>query len=71
MIRCLAYAFTAIFKSRASLVAENLCLRQQMVVLKRRVCGKFLFVADICEISRPNQLGIAATILPQCERYPT
>jgi hypothetical protein len=36
MIRCLAYAFTAIFKSRAKLVAENLCLRQQLIVLKRR-----------------------------------
>ena len=36
MIRCLAYAFTAIFRSRARLVAENLCLRQQLIVLKRR-----------------------------------
>ena len=36
MIRCLAYTFTAIFKSRARLVAENLCLRQQLIVLKRR-----------------------------------
>ena len=27
MFRCLAYAFTAIFKSRARLVDENLCLR--------------------------------------------
>jgi transposase InsO family protein len=35
MIRCLAYAFTAIFKSKARLAAENLCLRQQLVVLKR------------------------------------
>ena len=36
MIRCLAYAFTAIFKSRAILVAENLCLRHQLIVFKRR-----------------------------------
>jgi len=36
MIRCLAYAFTAVFKSKARLVAENLCLRQQLIVLKRR-----------------------------------
>ena len=36
MIRCLTYAFKAIFKSRARLVAENLCLRQQLIVLKRR-----------------------------------
>ncbi len=36
MIRCLAYTFKAIFKCRARLVAENLCFRQQLVVLKRR-----------------------------------
>ena len=36
MIRCLAYAFTAVFKSKARLAAENLCLRQQLIVLKRR-----------------------------------
>lgn len=36
MIRCLALAFTAIFKSKALLAAENLCLRQQLLVLKRR-----------------------------------
>ena len=37
MIRCLAYAFKVIFKSRARLVAENLCLRQQLIVFKRRL----------------------------------
>ncbi len=36
MMRCLVYAFKAVFKSRAALVAENLCLKQQLVVLKRR-----------------------------------
>jgi len=36
MIRCLAYVFKAIFNTRARLVAENLCLRQQLIVLKRR-----------------------------------
>ena len=36
MIRCLAYAFKTIFKFLARLVAENLCLRQQLIVLKRR-----------------------------------
>ncbi len=46
MIRCLAYAFTAIFQSRASLVAENLCLRQQLVVLKRRQIRPQLRDAD-------------------------
>ncbi len=46
MIRCLAYAFTAVFKSRARLVAENLCLRQQLVVLKRRQARPQLRDAD-------------------------
>ena len=46
MIRCLAYAFTAIFKSRARLVAENLCLRQQLIVLKRRQARPQLRDAD-------------------------
>jgi transposase InsO family protein len=36
MIRCLAHAFAAICKSRTRLVAENLCLRQQLITLKRR-----------------------------------
>ena len=35
MYRCLAYTFTAVFKARAKLIAENLCLRQQLIVLKR------------------------------------
>jgi len=46
MIRCLAFAFTVIFKSRASLVAENLCLRQQLIVLKRRQARPQLRNAD-------------------------
>ena len=46
MIRCLAYASTAIFKSRARLVAENLCLRQQLIVLKRRQARPQLRDAD-------------------------
>ncbi len=46
MIRCLAYAFTAIFKSRTCLVAEILCLRQQLVVLKRRQARPQLRDAD-------------------------
>ncbi len=46
MIRYLAYAFRAIFKSRARLVAENLCLRQQLVVLKRRQIRPRLRDAD-------------------------
>ncbi len=46
MIRCLACAFKAIFKSRVRLVAENLCLRQQLVVLKRRQARPQLLDAD-------------------------
>ena len=46
MIRCLTYAFTAIFKSRARLAAENLCLRQQLIVLKRRQARPQLRDAD-------------------------
>ena len=36
MVCWLIAAVRAIFKSRAQLIAENLCLRQQLVVLKRR-----------------------------------
>ena len=46
MIRCLAYTVTAIVKSRARLVAEDLCLRQQLIVLKRRQTGPQLRNAD-------------------------
>ncbi len=46
MIRCLSYAFTAIFKSRTRLTAENLCLRLQLIVLKRRQARPQLRDAD-------------------------
>lgn len=46
MIRCLAHAFTAILKSKARLVAENLCLRQQLIILKRRQARPQLRDAD-------------------------
>ena len=36
MIRCTVYVVKSIFKFRTALIAENLCLRQQLVVLKRR-----------------------------------
>ena len=36
MIQWLALAITVCFKSKARLIAENLCLRQQLVILKRR-----------------------------------
>ena len=46
MIPCLVHMLTAIFKSRARLVAENLCLRQQLIVLKRRQARPRLRDAD-------------------------
>ena len=36
MFRFLVLAFAAIFRPRALLIAENLCLRQQLLVLQRR-----------------------------------
>ena len=36
MIACLAYLFNSLFNIRARLAAENLCFRNQLVVLKRR-----------------------------------
>ena len=46
MIRYLACALAAIFKSKSRLVAENLCLRQQLIVLKRRQTRPRLRDAD-------------------------
>jgi transposase InsO family protein len=46
MIRSLAYVFKALFNSRSRLVAENLCLRQQLIVLKRRQIRPQLRDAD-------------------------
>jgi hypothetical protein len=36
VLRLLVLAIAAIFRSKALLIAENLCLRQQLVVLPRR-----------------------------------
>jgi hypothetical protein len=36
VFRFLVLAFAAIFRPRALLIAENLCLRQQLLVLQRR-----------------------------------
>ena len=46
MILHLAYALAAFFKSRSRLVAENLCLRQQLIVFKRRQVRPLLRDAD-------------------------
>jgi hypothetical protein len=36
VLRWFGWAIIASFRSRASLVMENLCLRQQLLVLRRR-----------------------------------
>ena len=46
MLRNLVYALAALFKSRSRLVAENLCLRQQLIVLKRHQVRPLLYDAD-------------------------
>ncbi len=35
MMRCLGYAYAAIFKSRAALVAESLLVKYQLLILNR------------------------------------
>ena len=46
MLRNLVYALAALFKSRSRLVAENLCLRQQLIVLKHHQVRPLLYDAD-------------------------
>jgi putative transposase len=46
MIRLLFFALAACFKPRSRLVAENLCLRQQLIVFKRRRARPPLHDAD-------------------------
>ena len=36
MFRCLLWAFAAAMRPRLLLIADNLCLRQQLLVLQRR-----------------------------------
>jgi hypothetical protein len=36
VFRLVRYVLSALFTSKVGLMAENLCLRQQLVVLKRR-----------------------------------
>ena len=55
-------------------IADDVLLNEVYAYLNRKdwpVCGEFLFFARTREIFRAVQLRIAATILPQCERYPT
>jgi hypothetical protein len=46
VIRWIAWAIAALLKPKAQLVAENLCLRQQLVVLQRRQPRPRLLDAD-------------------------
>ncbi len=46
MIRCLTHLIADLFKSRARLTAENLCLRQQLIVFERRQARPQLKDAD-------------------------
>ena len=46
MFRLLGYVLSVLFKSKAGLMAENLCLRQQLVVLKRRQPRSRLWNSD-------------------------
>src|SRR5262249_19561712 len=46
MFRCLLWAFAAAMRPRLLLVADNLCLRQQLVVLQRRKPRPRLVAAD-------------------------
>ena len=46
VIRWMAWAIAALLKPKALLVAENLCLRQQLVVLQRRKPRPRLLHAD-------------------------
>jgi hypothetical protein len=49
VFRWAARALAEFFKSRASLVAENLCLRQQLLVLQRRHPRKFVNTKIWCD----------------------
>jgi len=46
VIRWMAWAIAGLLKPKALLVAENLCLRQQLVVLQRRQRRPRLLGAD-------------------------
>ena len=46
MFRCLLWVFAAAMRSRLLLIADNLCLRQQLLVLQRRKPRPRLTVSD-------------------------
>jgi hypothetical protein len=61
MVRFLAWTISAVLKPRAMLVAENLCLRQQLLVLEREDPRPRLRNNDrqfwICSIGDGNVTG--------------
>ena len=65
-MRWVVRAVAAFFKPKASLVAENLCLRQQILVLQRRHPRGFVKLTDCRQFSiflheaKPLKLHIAA-----------
>jgi hypothetical protein len=46
MFRCLLWAMAAAVRPKALLIADNLCLRQQLLVLQRRIPQPRLKDAD-------------------------
>ena len=53
MLRCMLWALAAAVQPKALLIADNLCLRQQLVVLQRR---RFRFEEVPCKM-RPRTTG--------------
>ena len=67
MLRLLVLAIAAIFRPKALLIAENLCLRQQLVVLQRRHPRPRLSDADRrFWIGKPMVQRLAASVA-DCE----
>ena len=65
MLRLLVLAIAAIFRPKALLIAENLCLRRQLVVLQRRHPRPRLIDADRRETSITAVLHLSVTLLCQ------
>jgi hypothetical protein len=60
VIRWMAWAVAAFFKPKSLLVAENLCLRQQLLVLRRNPrVGRKIMIRAIMRLDRSGVSGIA------------
>ena len=62
-MRLLILVFAAIFRTKALLIAENLCLRQQLVVLQRR---RELRRSALLDPGKPMVQQLAASVA-DCE----